>query len=148
MKQLDAWNNRRRAVAAHYLRELHDSAGLILPFVPEWAEPVWHLFVVQHPKRDALREKLAGAGIGALIHYPLPPHLSGAYVGGKWRRGAFPIAEDLADTVLSLPMGPHLTEEQVSHVIRETNRSLAVLEERTGIQISCLSPCHIARKGA
>jgi dTDP-4-amino-4,6-dideoxygalactose transaminase len=148
LKQLDAWNNRRRAVAAHYLRELHDSAGLILPFVPEWAEPVWHLFVVQHPKRDALREKLAGAAIGALIHYPLPPHLSGAYVGGKWRRGAFPIAEDLADTVLSLPMGPHLTEEQVSHVIREINRSLPALEERAGIQIPHVSLRHVAGKGA
>ncbi len=148
LKKLDAWNSRRQAVAARYLRELHDSAGLILPFVPEWAEPVWHLIVVQHPKRDALREKLAGTGIGTLIHYPLPPHLSGAYAGEKWRWGAFPVAENLADTVLSLPMGPHLAEEQVSHVIRETNRSLTALEERTGIQISCPSPCHIAGKGA
>jgi dTDP-4-amino-4,6-dideoxygalactose transaminase len=148
LKKLDAWNSRRQAVAAHYLRELHDSAGLILPFVPEWAEPVWHLFVVQHPKRDALREKLAGAGIGTLIHYPLPPHLSGAYAGGKWRWGAFPIAEDLADTVLSLPMGPHLAEEPVSCVIREMNRFMPALEERTGIQIPRLSLRCVAGKGA
>jgi dTDP-4-amino-4,6-dideoxygalactose transaminase len=148
LKKLDVWNNRRQAVAAHYLREVHDSAGLILPFVPEWAEPVWHLFVVQHHKRDALQEQLAAAGVGTLIHYPVPPHRSGAYAGGKWRRGGFPIAENLADTVLSLPMGPHLAGAQVSHVIREVNRSLPALEKRAGIRIPRFSLSRVAGKGA
>ncbi len=148
LRKLDAWNNRRRVLAARYLKELRNAAGLTLPFVPEWAEPVWHLFVVRHPKRDALQEQLAAAGVGTLIHYPVPPHLSGAYAGGKWRRGGFPIAENLADTVLSLPMGPHLAEEQVSHVIREVNRSLPALEERAGIQIPHFSPRCVAGKGA
>ena len=148
LKQLDAWNNRRRTLAARYLKELRKVAGLALPFVPEWAEPVWHLFVVRHSQRNALQAKLAAAGIGTLIHYPAPPHCSGAYAGGKWRRGAFPIAENLADTVLSLPMGPHLAEEQVSHVIREINRSLPALEEQAGIQISRFSLRRVAGKSA
>jgi dTDP-4-amino-4,6-dideoxygalactose transaminase len=101
-----------------------------LPFVPEWAEPVWHLFVVRPPRRKRLQEKLAAAGIGTLIHYPVPPHLSGAYAGGKWRRGDFPITENLADTVLSLPMGPHLAAEQVSHVIRKIKRSWSAANVR------------------
>jgi dTDP-4-amino-4,6-dideoxygalactose transaminase len=118
LKRLDEWNDRRRKVAARYLAKWKDLAGLTQPFVPEWAEPVWHLFVVRHPKRDTFQQSLARDGLGTLIHYPVPPHLSGAYTGGPWKRGTFPIAESLADTVLSLPMGPHLTEEQVDEVVR------------------------------
>ena len=93
------------------------SADLTLPFVPAWAEPVWHLFVVRYPKRNLLQQKLTDADIGTLIHYPVPPHLSGAYADGKWKRGNFPIAEELSNTVLSLPMGPHMTLPQVTAVI-------------------------------
>jgi dTDP-4-amino-4,6-dideoxygalactose transaminase len=118
LKRLDEWNNRRRKVAARYLANWKNLTGLAQPFVPEWAEPVWHLFVVRHPKRDAFQQNLAEAGLGTLIHYPVPPHLSGAYADGPWKRGTFPIAESLADTVLSLPMGPHLTEEQIEEVAR------------------------------
>ena len=98
LKKLDAWNARRRGIAARYLAELDKVPNLTLPLVPDWAEPVWHLFVVRHPKRDALQQKLAATDIGTLIHYPVPPHLSGAYADGKWTRGAFPVAEALADT--------------------------------------------------
>ena len=124
LKRLDEWNERRRGVAARYQAGLGKVAGLTLPFVPAWAEPVWHLFVVRHQDRDGLQQKLTGAGIGTLIHYPVPPHLSGAYADGKWAPGAFPVAEALADTVLSLPMGPHLAEQQASQVIEETNRAV------------------------
>jgi dTDP-4-amino-4,6-dideoxygalactose transaminase len=127
LRKLDEWNERRRRVAARYLAELCDVPGLTRPFVPGYAEPVWHLFVVSHPKRDALQQKLAQAGIGTLIHYPVPPHLSGAYTGGKWRRGAFPVAEVQSDTVLSLPMGPHLTSEQTCAVIKEVNDAVGSL---------------------
>jgi dTDP-4-amino-4,6-dideoxygalactose transaminase len=119
LKKLDEWNDRRRSVAALYLTELRNAANLALPFVPEWAEPVWHLFVVRHPKRDAVQQKLAAADIGTLIHYPVPVHLSGAYSDGKWLRGSFPMAEELSDTVLSLPMGPHLAKEQTRFVAAE-----------------------------
>jgi dTDP-4-amino-4,6-dideoxygalactose transaminase len=120
LKKLDEWNDRRRAIAARYGAGLSRTSGLSLPFVPAWAEPVWHLYVVGHANRDALQQKLAAAEIGTLIHYPVPPHLSGAYADGGWELGAFPVAEHLADTVLSLPMGPHLPEDQAAFVVQKT----------------------------
>ncbi|MDB6109037.1 MAG: DegT/DnrJ/EryC1/StrS aminotransferase, partial [Pedosphaera sp.] len=119
LTKLDEWNDRRRAVAAGYLAGLRDVPGLTLPFVPEWAEPVWHLFVVRHAQRESLQQRLTKAGVGTLIHYPVPSHLSGAYVDAGWQKGAFPIAEELADTVLSVPMGPHLPKEQADYVVGE-----------------------------
>ena len=121
LKKLDEWNDRRRDVAALYLTELGGAANLTLPFVPEWAEPVWHLFVVRHPKRDELQQKLTVTGIGTLIHYPVPAHLSGAYADGPWKRHDFPIAEELAGTVLSLPIGPHLSHPQACFVAAAAN---------------------------
>jgi len=124
LNKLDEWNERRRKAAVFYLAELDGKPDLRLPFVPEWAEPIWHLFVVRHPKRDGLQQKLTKADIGTLIHYPVPPHLSGAYADGKWKRGDFPIAEELADTVLSLPMGPHLSKMQMDSVVGEISGSI------------------------
>ncbi len=112
LKKLDEWNGRRREVAAHYQEELKDLNSLTLPHVPGWADPVWHLFVIRHERRDVLQQKLTDAGIGTLIHYPVPPHLSGAYADFQMVKGTFPLAEELADAVLSLPMGPHLTSAQ------------------------------------
>jgi dTDP-4-amino-4,6-dideoxygalactose transaminase len=108
VKKLDEWNSRRRAVAARYLNQLGGVLGLKLPCVPEWAESVWHLFAVRHLRRDELQDSLAKVGIGTLIHYPIPPHLSGAYANAGWKTGDFPIAEEIAKTELSLPIGPHL----------------------------------------
>ena len=108
-------------------------SNLVLPFVPSWAEPVWHLFVVQHPKRDLLQKKLAEREISTLIHYPVPPHLSGAYASVqnplKPRFGAseglvsrsLPRAEKLANAVLSLPMGPHLSQSAAEQVVTALN---------------------------
>jgi len=121
--KLDEWNARRRGVAARYLAELKNVPGLVLPLVPDWAEPVWHLFVIRHPGRDRLQQQLADAGIGTLIHYPVPPHLSGAYADGRGSRGDYPLAEELAGTVLSLPMGPHLTREHTGRVVEELHRA-------------------------
>lgn len=125
LKHLDAWNKRREVVANQFLHEIKPANGLILPHVPEWAEPVWHLFVVRHPNRDALQQKLNAAGIGTLIHYPVPAHLSGAYEDSGWKRGNFPLAETSADTVLSLPIGPHITQDQVRLVIDAVNLATA-----------------------
>lgn len=117
LKHLDAWNGRRVRIAARYDEELRGSA-VQLPQVPEWADPVWHLYVVQTPQREALQRHLADAGIGSQIHYPIPPHLQKAYADGGFSEGQFPIAERMAREVLSLPMGPQLSEAQQTEVIR------------------------------
>lgn len=126
LRKLDEWNARRRAVAARYLSECEGISALQLPFVPEWAEPVWHLFAVRHARRpsqrNALQSSLAEAGIGTLIHYPIPPHLSGAYSSAGWKPGDFPIAEEIADTELSLPLGPHLVSQQQEIAIQAVRR--------------------------
>jgi dTDP-4-amino-4,6-dideoxygalactose transaminase len=117
LRKLDEWNNRRKKVAKKYLDEL-ESSDLVLPFVPEWAEPVWHLFVVRSSKRDEIQKKLGDAGIGTMIHYPIPPHKQPAYGESLWTKGSFPIANKLASEVLSLPIGPHIDDHQVGYVCK------------------------------
>ncbi len=116
LKVLDDWNARRKYLAAMYLEGL-DPGSLILPFVPDYADPVWHLFVVRNDEREALQQHLSQAGIGNIIHYPIPPHLQEAYTDFVTKSFALPIAEALATEVLSLPIGPHLSAEFQSEVI-------------------------------
>ena len=107
---------RRARIAARYQEGLAGTS-LILPFVPDWAEPVWHLYVVQDPDRVALQEALAAEGIGTLIHYPIPPHLQAAYAQLGYAKGAFPIAERIHEQVLSLPISPTMSLDQADKVI-------------------------------
>ena len=116
LQHLDEWNARRADIARQYLEGLADS-GLVLPHVPEWADPVWHLFVVRHPQRDALQARLAEAGVGSLIHYPIPPHKQVAYAGAGFAPAAFPLASRMAEEVLSMPIGPQQGEAQTRAVI-------------------------------
>lgn len=125
LKSLDLWNARRTVIASLYQSELTNT-GLMLPFVPEWAEPAWHLYVVQHPQRDAVCMQLSEAGIGTLIHYPIPPHLQDAYGDLGYEKRAFPITERIHAEVLSLPMGPHLEEYQVAQVIDQLTNHLEI----------------------
>jgi dTDP-4-amino-4,6-dideoxygalactose transaminase len=118
LHHLDEWNARRKSIAATYKKALAEVEGVELPFVPAGIEPSWHLFVVRHPDRDGFQRHLAEAGIGTLIHYPVPPHLSKAYADTGWKAGDFPITEQSAQTVLSLPVGPHLSPEQMQSVIQ------------------------------
>lgn len=115
LSHLDRDNGRRRQIASHYLAGLADVA-LGLPHVPNWAEPVWHLFVIRHKDRDGLAKRLRERGIGTMVHYPVPPHLQPAYCqyGGV---ASFPISETIHREVLSLPMGPVMSDEDVEHVI-------------------------------
>lgn len=118
LRRLDEWNDRRRLVARRYLSGLRQYEDLLgLPEVPSWAEPVWHLFVVRHGQRDQLQSGLKERGIETLIHYPIPPHLSGAYENAGFEKGQFPVAERLASEVLSLPIGPFMRKAQVDRVI-------------------------------
>lgn len=125
LARLDEWNDRRRAVAARYLDELKGVGDLVLPAPAPWAEPVWHLFVVRTARRQELQERLAAAGIGTLVHYPIAVHLSPAYAGEGYAPGSLPLAERLADEVLSLPMGPHLDAHAVDAVIAATREACA-----------------------
>ncbi|MDB3878305.1 DegT/DnrJ/EryC1/StrS family aminotransferase [Amylibacter sp.] len=113
---LDKWTERRRAVATAYTVGLAES-GLILPHVPDWADPAWHLYVVRASDRDMLQGRLTEAGIGTLIHYPIPPHMQKAYADMEILPDAFHLARDLASQVLSLPMGPQLVLDQVHDTI-------------------------------
>jgi dTDP-4-amino-4,6-dideoxygalactose transaminase len=117
LPRLGEWNARRARVAEYYLRHLGGVPDLRLPRVADFAAPVWHLFVVRHPRRDALQKHLAERGVGTLIHYPLPPHLQPAYAEPGLGPGSFPLAEALAREVLSLPVGPHLSEEDAAYVV-------------------------------
>jgi len=125
LTKLDEWNERRRQVATRYLQEFSEPQNMLLPHVPEWAEPVWHLFVIRHMQRDALQKALSEAGVGTMIHYPIPPHLQPAYVDLNLLEGDFPISEQMAKEVLSLPMGPHLTVNDLQSVSREAHLALA-----------------------
>lgn len=89
----------------------------MLPEVSSWAEPVWHLFVVRNKERDQLQHLLNQAGVGTLIHYPIPPHMQQAFAYLGHGEGAFPIAEGIDAEALSLPMFPSMTPEQMDRVI-------------------------------
>ncbi|MDM4764977.1 DegT/DnrJ/EryC1/StrS family aminotransferase [Pelomonas sp. SE-A7] len=120
---LEAATNERRAIAARLLQGLA-GCDLQLPFVPHWAEPAWHLFVVRHADRDGLQQRLAGEGIGTLIHYPVPPHRQPAYAELGHADGDFPIAEAMHREVLSLPLWPGMSEPQIERLIKAVRASV------------------------
>lgn len=121
---LDDWTDRRRAVAELYSEGLAGT-GLVLPPVPAWAEPVWHLFVVRSRERNLLQRHLAELGVKTLIHYPIPPQRQQAFA--DMDVSDCPIAAQLAAEVLSLPIGPHLTFESAQRVIAAT---LSAVQDR------------------
>jgi dTDP-4-amino-4,6-dideoxygalactose transaminase len=132
LRVLDSWNDRRRQLASRYIYELSDT-GLILPNVPLWAEPVWHLFVVRHPHREDIHQQLADAGIGTLIHYPIPPHRQLCYLHDH-SNVAYPLATLLSSEVLSLPIGPHLSMDAIPKVIAGIKASCMAIVDRQELQ--------------
>lgn len=112
---LDEWNARRSVFAEKYNQEL-SRTNLLLPYVPEWAEPVWHQYVVRTDDRDRLRRCLAHAGVATLIHYPIPPHRQKAYGGSMYEVGSLAGAEKLSNQILSMPIGPQMNVLTISHI--------------------------------
>ncbi|MGH7934178.1 MAG: DegT/DnrJ/EryC1/StrS family aminotransferase [Candidatus Binataceae bacterium] len=122
LRQLDRWNAHRREVASAYEAGLADLPELTLPsHTGGEGCHVWHLYVIHHPRRDALQLELRAAGVETLIHYPVPPHLSEAY-SPLGLAGRLPISERLAAEALSLPIGPHMGPNQVAQVISAVRR--------------------------
>jgi len=116
LRHLQRWTLRRQQVADRYLAGLQN-CGLVLPHVPSWARPSWHLFVIRSSARDELQQYLQASDCGTIVHYPTPPHLQEAYRDVYRGNPHLAIAESLGREVLSLPMGPHLEDEQVDQVI-------------------------------
>lgn len=117
LKHLDDWNARRSRVAERYQHAL-TAANLTLPTASDWAGHVWHLYVVCTAERTRRQAHLKSMGIDTLIHYPIPPHRQQAYAQTDLKSQNLPIAESLAERVLSLPIGPHLTEAEQDQVIK------------------------------
>ena len=124
LKVLDEWTERRRAVATAYTKGLAES-DLMLPHVPDWADPAWHLYVVRTSDRDRLQGRMTEAGIGSLIHYPIPPHMQKAYTNMEIMPEVLPLARDLASEALSLPIGPQLSLDQVQVIVNALKNALS-----------------------
>ena len=116
---LDAENDRRRAIARRYLADLQ-LVNLRLPPADAVADDAWHLFVVRHPRRDAFRAYLHQQGVGTELHYPVPPYRQQAYAG-HWPNPDFPLSDALHSDVLSLPINPYLTDDEISVIISVVN---------------------------
>jgi dTDP-4-amino-4,6-dideoxygalactose transaminase len=116
LNYLSNWIKQRQQIANWYNQHLSNIEGLILPTVAQYATHTYHLYVVRTTKRDALMQHLTNNEIGTLIHYPIPPHLQKAYANLGFSKGDFPIAEEIADTCLSLPIWPGLNETEVAFV--------------------------------
>jgi len=122
LKYLQEWNKERNVAAQQYLERLLQCQGVTLPLLANGATSVYHLFVIRTGQRDSLQEYLKGKGVGTLIHYPVPPHLQKAYISLSYQKGDFPIAEKMADTCLSLPMFPGLSENEIDYICDAINK--------------------------
>jgi dTDP-4-amino-4,6-dideoxygalactose transaminase len=116
LRRLDIWNERRCLAAQWYRERLKTDDQIVLPVEPPGRKHVYHLFVVRVPDRDKVRQRLADQGISTGLHYPIPLHLQPAYRSWGWKEGDFPESERAAATILSLPLHPHIEEEQVDRI--------------------------------
>jgi dTDP-4-amino-4,6-dideoxygalactose transaminase len=118
LKHLDAWTERRRQVARRF-DELLSGSDIAVPVEMPYSRHVYHLYVVQTENRDTVRQQLSAAGIETGLHYPIPVHLQEAYSQLGYQAGSFPVTESLTHRILSLPMHPCLTDEQIEYVASE-----------------------------
>lgn len=122
---LDEWNRRRSEIAAKLTSVLWPVQSVQTPFLPDWAEASWHLYVIRSDARDELQRRLAEKGISTMIHYPVPPHLQPAYAGQKLAGKTFPLSEKMAKDVLSLPIGPHMSGAQLELLLETLKEVVA-----------------------
>jgi dTDP-4-amino-4,6-dideoxygalactose transaminase len=120
LQQLDKWNNYRRRIAKLYLNGINNSK-IILPYIPDYTEPNWHLFIIRTEKRDELHDYLNENNIGTMIHYPVPMHLQKAYEDLGLKKGDLPLAEKIANEVLSLPLWYGIKDDEVEYIIEKIN---------------------------
>lgn len=121
LPHLERMNEERRKIAGKYMEGIKNPK-VILPFVPEYANPVWHIFGIRCKRRNELEKFLNDAGIGTNKHYPIPMHLQECYKNLGFKKGDFPVAEKISETELSIPIFYGMTDEQVSYVIEWINR--------------------------
>jgi dTDP-3-amino-3,4,6-trideoxy-alpha-D-glucose transaminase len=126
LKHLPSWTQQRRDIAAVYNTALAGLPGLRLPELAPETQSAWHLYVVRHPQREALRTALAARGVHAALHYPVPNHQSGAFAA-EFGHLAFPVTEEICATCLSLPIGPHLSADDaaaIAEIVKQTVHTL------------------------
>mgnify|MGYP000877150262 FL=1 len=124
LARLDAWNDRRRSLAAVYDAELAQIPNIVTPYVPNYGHHVYHLYVILADNRDKLQQRLHEAGIGTGLDYPIPIHLQEAFADQGYRPGSLPVTEKVANSLLSLPMFPHMTDAQIEYVIDAVRKSI------------------------
>jgi len=126
LKKLDCWNNRRRVIAGIYMDALANT-DISLPFVPDYANPVWHLYVIKVPKRDDFQKKLLAFGVNTSVHYPIPPIAQKAYATSKFQNVSKALITKLSSEILSIPIGPHVSmsdAKQVAEAISKVRRTI------------------------
>lgn len=121
LKYLDMWNNNRKKIAKEYLERINNNK-IILPYVSSTEDSIWHVFIVRSQYRNELESYLRSKDIGTLIHYPVPIHLQKAYKDLGYKQGDFPIAEEIANTVLSIPMWYGMKQEEIDYVVETLNQ--------------------------
>jgi dTDP-4-amino-4,6-dideoxygalactose transaminase len=137
LRRLPEWNARRREAAARYHEIFFElGGGELAPYEPEWTKAVYHLWVIRAQDRDDLTRHLADANIGTGIHYPVPLHLQKAYAWLDQKLGAFPVAEQAAREVVSLPMFPQLSAQQQVRVAGGIMAFLSARRPRYGVRYS------------
>jgi dTDP-4-amino-4,6-dideoxygalactose transaminase len=120
LSYLDEWNERRARIAALYNEQIFHPS-LVKPRQQSWGISAWHLYVIRHPSRELMVAKLTAAGVDTLIHYPISPHLQDAYKYLSIVDGSLPLSEQIHREVVSLPLHPHLNDQEVKHVIDTCN---------------------------
>jgi dTDP-4-amino-4,6-dideoxygalactose transaminase len=128
LRHLAAWNEARRESARRYGQLLAAAdAAIGLPYEPTWAKPVYHLYVIRLQNRELVQKRLAEAGIGTGIHYPIPLHQQKAYRGLYYKEGDFPVVETVAKEILSLPMYPGLLHTQQFEIAEKVLNLVSVI---------------------